>query len=85
MPTAQAHKLCPGAIFVRGRMERYAEISREIRLVFNCFSPVVEPLSLDEAFLDLTGSERLLGLPSKWRVRSSAACWNVPGWWYRSV
>src|SRR5580700_3940918 len=63
MPTAQAHKLCPGAIFVRGRMERYAEISREIRLVFNCFSPVVEPLSLDEAFLDLTGSERLLGPP----------------------
>jgi DNA polymerase-4 len=61
MPTAQAHKLCPDAIFVRGRMDRYAEISRAIRDVFNSFSPVVEPLSLDEAFLDLTGSERLLG------------------------
>jgi DNA polymerase-4 len=61
MPTAQAHKLCPDAIFVRGRMDRYAEISRAIRDVFDAFSPVVEPLSLDEAFLDLTGSERLLG------------------------
>ncbi len=61
MPTAQAHKLCPDAIFVRGRMARYAEISRAIRDVFDAFSPVVEPLSLDEAFLDLTGSERLLG------------------------
>jgi DNA polymerase IV len=61
MPTAQAHKLCPDAIFVRGRMDRYAEISRAIRDVFDAFSPMVEPLSLDEAFLDLTGSERLLG------------------------
>src|SRR5580698_7241411 len=61
MPTAQAHKLCPDAIFVRGRMARYAEISRAIRGVFDAFSPVVEPLSLDEAFLDLSGSERLLG------------------------
>ena len=63
MPTAQARKLCPDAIFVRGRMDRYVEISRVIREVFGAFSPVVEPLSLDEAFLDLTGSERLLGPP----------------------
>src|SRR5580700_2694022 len=61
MPSAQARKLCPDAIFVRGRMTRYAEISRAIRGVFDAFSPVVEPLSLDEAFLDLSGSERLLG------------------------
>src|SRR6202045_4803187 len=65
MPTAQAHQLCPDAIFVRGRMDRYAEISRVIRDVFGAFSPVVEPLSLDEAFLDLTGSERLLGPPTE--------------------
>jgi DNA polymerase IV len=63
MPTAQARELCPDAIFVRGRMDRYVEISRVIRTVFDGFSPVVEPLSLDEAFLDLTGSERLLGPP----------------------
>jgi DNA polymerase IV len=63
MPSAQAHKLCPEGIFVRGRMSRYAEVSKMVREVFDRFSPVVEPLSLDEAFLDLTGSERLLGSP----------------------
>ncbi|HEV2171338.1 MAG TPA: DNA polymerase IV [Candidatus Binatus sp.] len=63
MPTAQAHKLCPNAIFLPGRMNRYVEISRIVRRVFESFSPVVEPLSLDEAFIDLTGTERLLGPP----------------------
>ena len=63
MPSAQAHKLCPEGIFVGGRMGRYAEVSKMVREVFDRFSPVVEPLSLDEAFLDLTGSERLLGSP----------------------
>jgi DNA polymerase-4 len=65
MPSAQARKLCPDAIFVRGRMDRYAEISREVRAVFEQLSPVVEPLSLDEAFLDLTGTQRLLGPPAE--------------------
>jgi DNA polymerase IV len=63
MPTAQAHKLCPHAIFVHGRMHRYAEISKQIRTVFESFTPIVEPLSLDEAFLDLTGMRRLFGSP----------------------
>lgn len=63
MPTAQARKLCPHAVFVPGRMSRYIEISRIVRRVFESFSPVVEPLSLDEAFIDLTGTERLLGPP----------------------
>jgi len=63
MPSAQARKLCPGAIFVRGRMSRYVEISHAAREVFDAFSPVVEPLSLDEAFLDLTGTDRLFGTP----------------------
>ncbi len=63
MPTAQAKKLCPDAIFVGGRMSRYAEMSRAVRAVFEQFSPVIEPLSLDEAFLDLTGTQRLLGPP----------------------
>ena len=63
MPTGQARKLCPQAIFVPGRMDRYVEISRVVMRVFESFSPVVEPLSLDEAFIDLTGSERLLGPP----------------------
>jgi DNA polymerase IV len=61
MPSVEAHKLCPHGIFVRGRMHRYVEISRLVREVFDSFSPVVEPLSLDEAFIDLTGTERLFG------------------------
>jgi DNA polymerase-4 len=63
MPTVQARKLCPDGIFVAGRMKRYVEISRQVRAIFDTFSPVVEPLSLDEAFLDLTGTGRLLGSP----------------------
>jgi DNA polymerase-4 len=63
MPTAQARKLCPEGIFVPGRMSRYAEVSRAVRAVFDAFSPLVEPLSLDEAFLDLSGTGRLLGAP----------------------
>jgi DNA polymerase-4 len=61
MPSAQAQKLCPDGVFVPGRMGRYVEISRVIQRIFESFSPVVEPLSLDEAFIDLTGTERLLG------------------------
>jgi DNA polymerase-4 len=63
MPTVEARRLCPEGVFVRGRMDRYAEISRQIREIFLSFSPIVEPLSLDEAFIDLTGTERLLGPP----------------------
>jgi DNA polymerase-4 len=63
MPTAQAHKLCPHGIFVPGRMKRYVEVSRQIREVFESFTPIVEPLSLDEAFLDLGGTQRLFGSP----------------------
>src|SRR6266852_8126432 len=61
MPSIQAHKLCPHGIFVGGRMRRYVEVSRLVRAVFDSFSPMVEPLSLDEAFIDLTGTERLFG------------------------
>jgi len=63
MPTIQARKLCPQGVFVPGRMKRYLEISRMVRRVFDATSPIVEPLSLDEAFLDLTGTARLLGAP----------------------
>ena len=63
MPSAQAHKLCPHGIFVRGRMSRYVEVSRLVQRAFQAFSPLVEPLSLDEAFIDLTGTRRLFGSP----------------------
>ncbi len=63
MPTAQARALCPDAVFVRGNMRKYQRESRRIFEIFHRFSPRVEALSLDEAFLDMTGSERLLGDP----------------------
>ena len=61
MPMAEAMRRCPHAILVRHRMDRYAEASRVFFGILGDFSPDVEGLSLDEAFLDLTGSERLLG------------------------
>jgi len=61
MSSVEAKRLCPDLVFVGGDMKRYATESRRIFEIFRSFSPLVEGLSLDEAFLDLTGSERLLG------------------------
>ena len=63
MPMFQALRLCPEAVVIRPRMEVYAEISRAIRAMMQDLTPLVEPLSLDEAFLDLTGTARLHGAP----------------------
>ncbi len=57
MPIAKAAALCPDGIFVSGRMARYREVSTQIQNIFPLFSPLVEPLSIDEAFLDMTGCE----------------------------
>src|SRR6266436_2733206 len=61
MPTAKARRLCPQAVFLPVRMQHYAQISRQIREIFLSFTPLVEPLSLDEAFLDVHGCEGLFG------------------------
>ena len=61
MPMAEAMRLCPHAIVVSHRMDRYVDASRTFFQILGDFSPDVEGLSLDEAFLDVTGSERLLG------------------------
>ena len=61
MPAAKARRLCPHAIFLRPRMEHYVAISRQIREVFYRFTSLVEPISLDEAFLDVSGCTSLFG------------------------
>ncbi len=61
MPAVTARRLCPQGIFLPPRIDYYAEVSSQIREIFDRFTPLVEPLSLDEAFLDVTGSERLFG------------------------
>jgi len=61
LPMARARRLCPDAVFLAPRPARYAEVSREIFTVFERFTPLVEGLSLDEAFLDVGGCHRLLG------------------------
>jgi DNA polymerase IV len=61
MPMREALRRCPQAICIRPRMDRYKEVSARIFDIFHEFTPVVEGLSLDEAFLDVTGSERLIG------------------------
>ncbi len=61
MPMARAVQLCPHAVFLRGRMARYGEKSREVMSVLREYSPEVQQISVDEAFLDMTGTERLFG------------------------
>jgi DNA polymerase-4 len=63
MPAAEAHRRCPHAVFLPGDMARYRRVSREVQRVFASVSPAVEPLSLDEAFIDVTASVALLGPP----------------------
>ncbi len=61
MPIAQARRLCPQGIYCRPNMSRYHELSAQIFSVFKQFTPLVEGLSLDEAFLDVTASRKVLG------------------------
>jgi DNA polymerase-4 len=63
MPMFQALKLCPEAVVVKPRFSAYTEASRAIRAMMEALTPAIQPLSLDEAFLDLTGTERLHGAP----------------------
>jgi len=61
MSARRAKQLCPHAVFIRPRIDHYAAVSQQIRQILEEFTPLIEPLSLDEAFLDVTGSESLLG------------------------
>ena len=63
MPMFQALRLCPDAVVLKPRMSAYAEVSRQIRAMMEELTPAIQPLSLDEAFMDLSGTERLHGAP----------------------
>ena len=63
LPMATAMQLCPNGIVMPVRMARYQEVSLQVFEIFHIFTPLVEPLSIDEAFLDVTGSARLFGSP----------------------
>src|SRR3990170_2253873 len=79
MPMAQARRMCPDAVIVPPRFDRYQEVSTTIMGVFANFSPDVEALSLDEAFLDMTGSEQLFGDPESIGRRLKAAIREATG------
>jgi DNA polymerase-4 len=63
LPISRAWKLCPEGVYVRPRMKRYVKVSHQVMEVFRRYTDLVEPLSIDEAFLDITGSIALLGQP----------------------
>src|ERR1700690_3267870 len=66
MPMFQARRLCPQAIVIKPNMAKYVEVARSVRAFMRELTPLVEPLSLDEAYLDLSGTERLHGMsPAK--------------------
>jgi DNA polymerase-4 len=72
MPSAQARRLCPHAVFLAGRFDRYREVSQQIHEIFTEFTPAIEPIALDEAFLDVRGAQRLFGAPA-------AIAWSIRG------
>ena len=64
MPVTRARRLCPQAVFLPPRHDQYAAVSKEVMAIFRSFTPQVEPLALDEAFLDVSGARRRVGSPA---------------------
>ncbi len=65
MPIFKAKEKCPQGVFLPVKMERYKEVSKRIMDILKDFTPLVEPVSIDEAYLDITGIENLLGSPGE--------------------
>lgn len=79
MPMSRARRLCPEALIVPPRFERYSQVSQQIMEAFADFSPSVEPISLDEAFLEMTGAEHLFGTPGAMGRRIKEAVRDATG------
>ncbi len=76
MPTARARRLCPHGVFLPVRMARYMEISGQIMNILHRYSPLVEQASVDEAYLDISGTETLFGLPEELARQAKAEIWE---------
>jgi len=76
MPGFRARELCPHGVFLQGNMAHYAAVSAEIHEVFMSFTPLVEPIALDEAFLDISGSLGLFGEPGQLALRLKRAVFD---------
>ncbi|MCB0365792.1 MAG: DNA polymerase IV [Bdellovibrionales bacterium] len=79
MPSSRAYRLCPDAVFLKPDFSRYKQESRHIREIMTRYSPVIEPLSLDEAFLDVTGVELCEGNATRMAREMRLAIWEERG------
>lgn len=85
MPIAEAYRRCPDAVYLRPEMAKYIRVSQEIFQTLGTLTPVVEPVSIDEAYLDLTGLRDCSGHPKTSDVKSSAVSSKARGCGPRSV
>ncbi len=79
MPVAEARRRCPDAVMVPPRFERYEAVSKQVMDILGDFSPAVEPLSLDEAFVDMSGTEHIFGAPDGIGRKIRAAVYDATG------